>query len=442
MATFAVYYDKKRLSEGKEVKALIRVTQNQKHAYAETGIYLNPAQMDKSFEIKDDDIFTTLLQIRRKYKKWVEDEIGEDVASYKAADIKIFIDRKLQGDDIDFFEYANTFLNQMEKNGRRATAMPIRKSVNGFKDFLKKDHIGCNCITLELLQSFGDYLKKERKIIRKDQKGIDRERVLKPLDDFGVSRYYLNLQGVFNAARNTYNDEDAGIYTIKRNPFKKLEIKVKKTDGSHRSTEIEVINKILHMEDTPFHRVNMARDAFLLSFMLVGMPPVDLYNVNEYKDGRISYNRTKTKDKRDDGAYFSVKVYPEAQKIIEKYLDPSGERVFNFHKIYSDHRAFYANMNKGLKKVQEICGIDHHLTMYVARHTVGSTLRNTLKVPKSDVSECLNHSIGQTVTDYYIKRDFSHIDHLNRQLLDHLFEVENETNHKNQKKAKKMVETV
>ena len=46
MATYSVYYDKKRLSEGKEVKALIRITQYQKHAYAETGLYLTSSQVD------------------------------------------------------------------------------------------------------------------------------------------------------------------------------------------------------------------------------------------------------------------------------------------------------------------------------------------------------------------------------------------------------------
>lgn len=421
MATFSIYYAKKRISKGNEVKALIRVTQNKLHAYVETGIYLNPAQVDKSLEIKDDDVFTTLLQIRRKYKKWVDDEIGEDVASYKVSDIKNFIERKIKGDDIDFFDFANEYLKKIEKEGRENTAMPIRKSMNGFKDFIKKDHINCNNITLELLKNFGDYLKRERKIIRKDQFGIERERILKPLDDFGVGRYYLDLQNVFNAARETYNDEDAGIYTIKRNPFKKLDIKVKKTDGSHRSTEIENIRKILKMEDTKFHRVNMARDAFLLSFMLMGMPPVDLYNVNEYKDGRISYNRMKTKDKRTDQAFFSIKVQPEAKKLIERYRDPSGERVFIFHKIYADSDAFYSNMNKGLKKIQTICGINQHLTMYVARHTVGTILRNHFKMPKSDVSECLNHSIGNSVTDYYIKKDFTLVDEANRRLLNYLF---------------------
>ena len=151
------------------------------------------------------------------------------------------------------------------------------------------------------------------------------------------------------------------------------------------------------------------------------MPPVDLYNVNEYKDGRISYNRMKTKDKRTDQAFFSIKVQPEAKKLIEKYRDPSGERVFIFHKIYADSDAFYSNMNKGLKKIQTICGINQHLTMYVARHTVGTILRNHFKMPKSDVSECLNHSIGNSVTDYYIKKDFTLVDEANRRLLNYLF---------------------
>lgn len=442
MATFTIYYDKQRLSKGKEVKALIRVTQDKKHAYLETGIYLNPSQVDKNIEIKDDDIFTTLLQIRRKYKKWTDEEIGEDIVSYKVADIKMFIERKLKGDYIDFFEYADTFLKKMEKEGRGTTAALIGKSVRGFGDYLKRDHINCNDISLELLKGFGDYLKTDRKVIRKDQFGIERKRTLKALDDFGAGKYYIDLQNVYNSARDTYNNEDAGVYMIKRNPFKKLEIKRKKISNSKRSAEIGVFRNILNLEDTPFRRVNAARDAILLSFMLIGMPPVDLYNANEYKDGRISYNRTKTKDRRDDQAFFSVKVYPEVEKLIEKYRDPAGERVFIFHKLYADSHTFMANMNKGLKKVQQICGIDENLTMYVARHSVGTILRNTFKMPKSDVAECLNHSTATTVTDYYIKRDFTMIDETIRRLLDYLFEVEKGTTPKPQKKAKKMVEIV
>ena len=422
MATYNIYYEKNRLLKGKEAKIYIRITQNRQLACVDTFLYISLSQVNSKLEIKDDDLLANLLQIRKKYKKWVDDEIGADIGDYKANDLKKFIERKLKGDDIDFFEFANDYLRKMEKEGRTNTAMPIRKSVRGFRDFLKKEKFGCNEITYDLLISFGNHLSKERTIIRPDQYGINRKRKLKPLDCYGVGKYYLNLQSVFNAARDLYNDEDAGIYVIKRNPFKKLEIKVKKPEGSTRSTNIEVVRKVMNLPDTPFKRVNMARDAFILSFMLMGMPPVDMYKVNEYKKGRISYNRSKTQAKRDDNAFYSIKVYAEVNKLIEKYIDPTGEKVFIFSKKYSDPHIFSSNMNKGLKEVQKLCGIDHNLTMYVARHTVGTILRNTFKMPKSDVAECLNHSAGKSVTDYYIKKDFTLIDETIRRLLDYLFE--------------------
>ena len=422
MATYNINYEKSRLLKGKEAKIYIRITQKREKAYVDTFLYLSISQVNSKLEIKDDDLLSNLLQIRKKYKKWVDDEIGADIGDYKANDLKKFIERKLKGDDIDFFEFANEFLEKMENEGRGTTAQPIRKSIRGFRDFVCKEKIGCNEITLDLLKEFGNFLKKDRKVIRKDQFGKNRKIKLSGLDDYGVGKYYIDLRNVFNAARDLYNDEDAGIYVIKRNPFKKLEIKVKKPEGSTRSTDIEVVRKVMNLPDTPFRRVNMARDAFLLSFMLMGMPPVDMYKVNEYKKGRISYNRSKTQAKRDDNAFYSIKVYPEVDKLIKKYIDPTGEKVFIFSKKYSDPHIFSSNMNKGLKEVQKLCGIDHNLTMYVARHTVGTILRNTFKMPKSDVAECLNHSAGKSVTDYYIKKDFTLIDETIRRLLDYLFE--------------------
>ena len=46
MATYNVYYEKNRLLKGKEAKLYIRITQYQKHAYAEAGLYLTSSQVD------------------------------------------------------------------------------------------------------------------------------------------------------------------------------------------------------------------------------------------------------------------------------------------------------------------------------------------------------------------------------------------------------------
>ena len=77
--------------------------------------------------------------------------------------------------------------------------------------------------------------------------------------------------------------------------------------------------------------MNLARDVFALSFYLIGMNTVDLFNCDCIADGRITYQRTKTKNRRDDKAEISVKIEPEAMPLIEKYMDKTRRRVFKFY---------------------------------------------------------------------------------------------------------------
>lgn len=49
-------------------------------------------------------------------------------------------------------------------------------------------------------------------------------------------------------------------------------------------------------------RYNLAKDCFIISFCLMGINSADLYNATEMKGSTIIYNRTKTKDRRLDGA--------------------------------------------------------------------------------------------------------------------------------------------
>lgn len=220
-----------------------------------------------------------------------------------------------------------------------------------------------------------------------------------------------------------YNDDDSDEQIIKRNPFKKLEIKIKKHTAK-RNVSIKDIRSILHMSDQDFMSTNFARDVFMLSFLLVGMNPIDLYNVDEYRDGRISYKRHKTANRREDEAFISIKVEPEVVPLVEKYLDVTGEKVFNFHRRYSTSDIFSSNLNKGLKRVQEYCGIDKNLTMYVARHSWATIARNDLRSPVDDIAQCLNHIGNEHKTTWiYIEKDFSLIDRLNRRMIDLLHSI-------------------
>ncbi|MDD4440088.1 MAG: transposase, partial [Tissierellia bacterium] len=153
-----------------------------------------------------------------------------------------------------------------------------------------------------------------------------------------------------------------------------------------------------------------------------------------YSKGRITYYRTKVKNRREDMGLFSVKVEPEVLPLVNKYRDPSKQRVFNFYRMYSSVDTFTAAVNglsrknkkgkvfyTGLKKVGEMIGVKG-LKFYSARHTWATLTRNDVGVDKYTVHEALNHvDDDMKATDIYLKRDWSQIDKANRATLDYVF---------------------
>ena len=72
--------------------------------------------------------------------------------------------------------------------------------------------------------------------------------------------------------------------------------------------------------ETKLKGVQIARDAFIISFLLCGINSADLYYIVE-NNGRVDYERRKTKDRRADNAFISIKIEPELLPYIDKYKD-------------------------------------------------------------------------------------------------------------------------
>lgn len=421
MATFAINICKTDQRDDGDFPVSIRITQHRKSVYLTTSLYVCPEQLDKKFNLIDQETLLILLQKIKKCKEHIRDEYGEDIEEYSAKEIRDFLDKKFKGIKLDFVDFSRNYLIKMRKEGRGTTADPIEKTLNGFIDFMKRDKIYFDEIKRDILERFGEHLKEQRTVIRKDQFGKDRKHSLQPLDDYGVSRYYIDLRSLYYAGMKKYNDEDTETILIKRNPFKKLEISVKK-GGDKTNIPIEDVRKIRDMPDHKHKRANFARDVFMLSFMLIGMNPVDLYGVDKIEDGRISYNRQKTTRRREDDAFISVKVEPEILALMEKYRDPTGERIFDFHIRYASSENFDSNLNKGLKDVQAACKIKEVLYMYIARRSWATIGRNKLRIPVDDITQSLNHVDEEHKTTWlYIDKDFTLIDEANRKMLDFLF---------------------
>lgn len=190
-----------------------------------------------------------------------------------------------------------------------------------------------------------------------------------------------------------------------------------------RALTIEQVRAIAELDYTMImqpgtNRFNFARDMFLLSFCLIGMNGVDLYNCKEYKDGRITYQRVKTKERRIDKAEISIKVVPEIQPLVDKYRVPTGERVFRFYKMYSSIGTISAAINKGLKKIGKLIGVDD-LEFYAARHSWATIALNDAGVDKYTVHTALNHvNDSMRVADIYIRKSWDMIDEANRKVMD------------------------
>lgn len=230
------------------------------------------------------------------------------------------------------------------------------------------------------------------------------------------------MRAIHNRAKKEFNDEDAGIIRIPNSPFNHIEFP-RLPAPRKRALTIEQIRAIANTDYTAIsqlgtNRFNFARDIFLLSFCLIGMNATDLYNCTDCKDGRITYQRMKTKNRRADKAEISIKIEGEAKALVDKYRDMSGDRVFKFYRMYSSVDTLHAAVNKGLKKIGELIGVDD-LEFYAARHSWATIALNDAEVDKYTVHSALNHvDDSMRVTDMYIRKSWEPIDKANRKVLD------------------------
>lgn len=162
-----------------------------------------------------------------------------------------------------------------------------------------------------------------------------------------IGHHMRNIRTVFNEAKTG------------RYPFHDYEIP-KARETEHRDLSVEEIATIAKIE-IPEPLMRWSRDMFMLSFYLIGINMVDLAHLKEVRDGRIEYVRSKGKKE------YSVKVFPEAQAIIDRY--PGKKYLINILDNYADHRGGMKRIDKKLKKIAEICKIDRPISTYYARHS-------------------------------------------------------------------------
>lgn len=411
MATFKaeVYAHQKRADGTYNIK--IRVTHKQRKKYLSTPWYVGKEDLTRALKLKNQRYIDMVEDLLRKYRS-ICNSVGEGLDDMSVEQVVELITRKETDKpfDLDIVDYTRKFVTKLDKAGRGGTARAYEVAINSLCRFVGRESVSIKEITVQFLTDWIAWIAAQPP--RKNCKKGDRAQSL----------YLAQLRAMYNRAKKEFNDEEAGIIRIPFSPFNKVEIP-KPSLSRKRALTVEQLHKFSEIPYTTIlqpgvNRFNFAKDVFLLSFMLVGMNAVDLYTATDCKGGRITYQRAKTRNRRADNAEISIKLEPEVMALFEKYRDPSGQRVFKFYKLYSSMDTFCAALNKGLKKLGDIIGVDD-LEFYAARHSWATIANNDAGVDKYTVHEALNH-VDETmrVTDIYIRKNWERIDKANRAVLD------------------------
>ena len=382
---------------------VIRITHKRQSKYIATPIYVVPNQLTKSDDIKDPNIKDALNTLVKKYRERIV-LIADRIEYFNIDDLIAFVSRSV--DDIDFVKYGLDFTANLSAG----TKSNYRTVINSLIDF-GGSSISISKINSSFLRKFEAYLFAPRKISRIDRWGNSIQSLEAPVSPRSLFNYMNALKTIFKAARDEYNNEETGDIRIPFYPFKAYQIPIP-PKSKKRNLDLDPMLEIINGE-------GFGRDVYMISFLLCGMNTKDIFNATVIKNGRIEYNRSKTRGKRSDEAFISIKIEPELIPLLNKYRDTSGKRVFLFHTIYKESRNFTQYANNSLKKILP------GKTTYYARHTWANTARNKCGVSKDIVSESLNHTTGNNVTDTYLERNWSAIDEANRKVIDYYFSISN-----------------
>ena len=409
-----VQKDKQRSDKTYNVK--IRFTHDRKVKRLSTNLFVTPQELTKSFKFKEGtpiklEIDNVVLYYKEKCAK-----LRLDIKDYTLDDFISHIKGEREKEKlIDFIRFSREWIAETTIKGKAN----YTTAINALVANLGEEQLLISNINRKLLTEFAKFIneKREERIrgLVEQGKRIPSNRAL--------SLYLGSIRHLYNEARKKYNDYDRNIILIPNSPFEHFQIP-KQEATRKRALPAELINRIWKL---PYRytakgkelecRYNLAKDCFMLSFCLMGMNSVDLYNCTERTEDSIIYYRTKTRDRRHDNAKMVVNISKAIVSLVEKYKDHTGSRLFNFYHSYSTEKHFNKAINKGLKEIGKRLEVDD-LEFYAARHSWATLALNKAGIDKYTIHSALNNiDESMRVTDIYIERDFKNENEANKKVI-------------------------
>lgn len=399
------YYHDTRSGKG-PYPLKIRIYHNKGNAYLGLDIRIAPEQWDAQNEIVINHDNAKSLNARIRFETSKAETVIADLRlsgqlkKYSATQVKQIIenDGKVPEWKVNSGNFTKVFSHCIESKRKDNTRISYEQALKRMREYDEKlDSRSFEDIDIAYMQAFDKWL-----------------------SDRGVTQnsrnvYYRSIRAVFNHAID--NDITTAY------PFRKF--KMRKQATRKRSLTIDELRILRDYPCEEWQKIYV--DIFFLMFYLIGINGADLLPAkkNQVQHGRLEYERAKTYK------MYSVKIEPEAQRIIDKYK--GKDFLINImDKRFEKYQWFLQRMSRALKTIGPFerkgrGGKKTHtplfpeLSQYWCRHT-WATIAAELDIPKETIAAALGHDMGNTTTAIYINFNQRKVDEANRRVIDFLNE--------------------
>lgn len=308
---------------------------------------------------------------------------------------------------VEFFSSAEEIIAKISQKPQKVrSAKDYHYAIQAFKKYTERKKLYTFEMTRKMMQGYIDKMLEDNKAASTVVNNIA----------------YIKL--LFNRIKDEHNDYDLGILNVKNDPFRNLVYPQINNNSGHKALSVEEMQKIISFDYVGHKRKEKTYrkgvDYFLLSFYLLGINPIDMYNLkkNQLQNGRITYTRCKTQ-RRTGGAEISIPVCAEAQELMERHKG-KGDYLLDMHDNHIRVESAVGMMARVLNAVHTLLELKidkDNFTWYSARHTWASIAANDCHFSDAEVARALNHQSEHKVTRGYIRPDWSLLDRMNEAVM-------------------------
>ena len=390
----------KKLSNG-DSPLMLRVCKDRKTKYKSLGISVNPIHWDfdknkpKTNCPNRDYILKIIFDKEAEYQKKIL-ELKADDKEFTASTL---IKPKSKQALITVHEFYIELIEEMEKSGRIGNSRVYKDSLRSLESYYKsKLDIPFSDVDMDFLISYEKWLR-------------------------GRNCKESSMNLFFRTLRSTYNKAIERKYT-KRDTYPFNDYKVSKFSikTEKRAISKDNIKLIMNVDLSQEHDyIRLSRDLFVFSYLCSGISFSDMANLKygNIINDRLIYIRQKTHRK------INVPISDEAKEIMKRYVNSDKEYIFpilnhTIHKTemqqYNRKKKVILKVNRYLKRISQIVGVEVNLTTYVSRHSYATVLKNS-GVNIALIGETLGHSDLKTTQIYLDSFENSQIDEAMKNLL-------------------------